>query len=158
MNSVKLFIPLHSLYWSIHTKDESKRRTAFAFIFGVNWLWRCGVKASLGVFIHEIRCNGMTIFMELKKWRNFQSHFSKFSQKTCTRTHALTGFAPVVYGQKSPLSLKRVIKKVNFLPKRMRTIHFCQEKVRKKVPSLTKNAQKGPLFQKNCMKKSTFSQ
>ena len=36
LNSMKLVIPLHSLYWSIHTKDESKRRTAFAFIFGVN--------------------------------------------------------------------------------------------------------------------------
>ena len=36
MNSMKLVIPLHSLYWSIHTKDESKRGIAFAFIFGVN--------------------------------------------------------------------------------------------------------------------------
>ena len=36
MNSLKLVIPLRSLYWSIHTKDESKRGTAFAFIFGVN--------------------------------------------------------------------------------------------------------------------------
>ena len=36
MNSMKLAIPLHSLYRSIHTKDESKRGTAFAFIFGVN--------------------------------------------------------------------------------------------------------------------------
>ena len=36
MNSMKLVIPLQSLYWSIHTKDESKRGTAFAFIFGVN--------------------------------------------------------------------------------------------------------------------------
>ena len=36
MNSMKLVIPLHSLYWSIHTKDESIRGTAFAFIFGVN--------------------------------------------------------------------------------------------------------------------------
>ena len=36
MNSMKLVIPLHSLYWSIHTKDESKRGTTFAFIFGVN--------------------------------------------------------------------------------------------------------------------------
>ena len=35
MNSMKLVIPLHSLYWSIHTKDESKRGTAFAFIFRV---------------------------------------------------------------------------------------------------------------------------
>ena len=36
MNSMKLVIPLHSLYQSIHTKDESKRGTAFAFISGVN--------------------------------------------------------------------------------------------------------------------------
>ena len=36
MNSMKLVILLHWLYWSIHTKDESKRGTAFAFIFGVN--------------------------------------------------------------------------------------------------------------------------
>ena len=36
MNSMKFVIPLHSLYWSIHTNDESKRGTAFAFIFGVN--------------------------------------------------------------------------------------------------------------------------
>ena len=36
MNAMKFVIPLHSLYWSIHTKDESKRGTAFAFIFGVN--------------------------------------------------------------------------------------------------------------------------
>ena len=36
MNSMKLVIPLYLLYWSIHTKDESKRGTAFAFIFGVN--------------------------------------------------------------------------------------------------------------------------
>ena len=36
MNSMKLVIPLHLLYWSIHTKDESKRGSAFAFIFGVN--------------------------------------------------------------------------------------------------------------------------
>ena len=36
MISMKLVIPSHSLYWSIHTKDESKRGIAFAFIFGVN--------------------------------------------------------------------------------------------------------------------------
>ena len=36
MNSTKLVIPLCSLYWSIHTKDESKRGSAFAFIIGVN--------------------------------------------------------------------------------------------------------------------------
>ena len=36
VNSMKLVIPLDSFYWSIHTKDESKCGTAFAFIFGVN--------------------------------------------------------------------------------------------------------------------------
>ena len=36
MNSMKLVIPLHLLYWSIHTKDESKHGTVFAFISGVN--------------------------------------------------------------------------------------------------------------------------
>ena len=65
-------IPLHSSYWSIHTKDESKRGTAFAFIFGVNWLWRCGVTASFGVFFLEIRCNGMTSFMEFMTSWNAQ--------------------------------------------------------------------------------------
>ena len=64
MNSMKLVIPLHSLYWSIHTKDESKRGTAFTFIFGVNWLWFCGVTASFGASFHEMKCNGMTSFME----------------------------------------------------------------------------------------------
>ena len=64
LNSMKLVIPLHSLYWSIHTEDESKRGIEFAFIFGVNWLWRSGVTASFGVFFHEMKCNGMTIFME----------------------------------------------------------------------------------------------
>ena len=52
MNSMKLVILSHSLYWSIHTKDESKRGTAFAFIFGVNWLWHCVVTALFGVFFH----------------------------------------------------------------------------------------------------------
>ena len=64
MNSMKLVIPLHSVYWSIHTEDESKRGTAFAFIFGVYWLWHCGVIASFGVYFHEIKCNGITNFME----------------------------------------------------------------------------------------------
>ena len=64
MNSMKLVIPLHSLHWSIHTKDESKCRNTFAFIFGVNRLWRCGVTASSGVFFREIKRNSMTSFME----------------------------------------------------------------------------------------------
>ena len=50
MNSMKFIIPLHfislkkdskrccdtTMLESIHTKDESKRGSAFAFIFGVN--------------------------------------------------------------------------------------------------------------------------
>ena len=36
MNYLKLVIPLHSLYWSVHAKDETKHGMAFAFIFGVN--------------------------------------------------------------------------------------------------------------------------
>ena len=64
INAMKLVIPSHSLHWSIHTKDESKRGAAFAFIFGVNWLWRCGGTASFKVFFHEIKCDGMTSFME----------------------------------------------------------------------------------------------
>ena len=59
MNSMKLVIPLLSLYWSIHTKDESKSGTAFAFIFGV-----VASQHSLESFFHEIKCSGMTSFME----------------------------------------------------------------------------------------------
>ena len=36
-NMIRTVNRLHSLYWSIHTKDESKRDFVFAFIFGVNW-------------------------------------------------------------------------------------------------------------------------
>ena len=64
MNSMKFVIPLHSLYGSIHPKDEGKQRTTFAFQFGVNWLWGCGVTALFGVFFHEMKCHGMTSFME----------------------------------------------------------------------------------------------
>ena len=56
MHSMKLVIPLYWKYWSIYTKDESKRGTAFAFIFGVNWLWRRDVTTSFGVSFHEIKC------------------------------------------------------------------------------------------------------
>ena len=71
---------------SIHTKDESKRESAFAFIFAVNWFWHSGVTALFGVFsqltsqiifgkmhflliwknefFHEIKCKGMTSFMD----------------------------------------------------------------------------------------------
>ena len=41
-----IIIPLHSLYWSIDTKDESKLGTAFTFIFGV--------KRTLVLWCHSI--------------------------------------------------------------------------------------------------------
>ena len=59
---------------SIHTKDESKRGTAFAFIFSVNWLWRCSVTASFRVFFRHIKCNRRTSFMEFMiSWSNRNS-------------------------------------------------------------------------------------
>ena len=65
----KSFIPwnlsFHSLYWSIHTKDESKSWTMFAFIFGLNGLWCCGVTASFG------KRDGMTSVMEFMKFTVF---------------------------------------------------------------------------------------
>ena len=72
---MKVVIPLHPLYWSIHTKDESKRGTVFAFIFGVNWLWRCGVTASFGVLFHELKYNGMTSFMDFMRCFCFVQFF-----------------------------------------------------------------------------------
>ena len=49
----------------------------FAFIFGVNWLWHCGVTASFGVFFfHEIQCNGMTSFIEFMISANHCSEFA----------------------------------------------------------------------------------
>ena len=47
------------------TKDSLRICKAFAFIFGVNWLWHCGVTASFGVFFHGINGYGMTSCMEL---------------------------------------------------------------------------------------------
>ena len=55
MNSMKLVIPLHFISWKKTQNDAvtPQRGTAFAFIFGVNWLWRHGVTASFWVFFHE---------------------------------------------------------------------------------------------------------
>ena len=88
MNSMKLVIPFRFYFMkkdskrccdtttpeSIRTKDESKRGTAFAFIFGVNWLWRCGVTAPFGVFFHEMKCNGMMNFMEFLLGTHWTNH------------------------------------------------------------------------------------
>ena len=84
MTSMKLVIPLHSLYWSIHTKDESKRRTAFTFTFAVNWLWRRGVTTSFGIFFNEIKCNGMTSFIA------FMSSYLSFALELLTICCQLT--------------------------------------------------------------------
>ena len=61
--------------WSIRAGDESKRGTAFAFLFGVNWLLRCGVTASFGVFFHEIKCNGVARFTEFMIWNKFHPSY-----------------------------------------------------------------------------------
>ena len=50
---------------SIHTKDESKRDSAFAFIFGVNWLWCCGITALLGVFLEINKHQNLMRFRRL---------------------------------------------------------------------------------------------
>ena len=34
-------------------KMKANAEPQFAFIFGVNWLWYCGVTASFGVFFHK---------------------------------------------------------------------------------------------------------
>ena len=71
----------------IYTKDESKRGTVFAFIFGVNLLWRCGVTASFGVFFHEMKRNGMTSIMKCyrmtpKRYAGIVSSVSKMALDT----------------------------------------------------------------------------
>ena len=83
-NMIRDINRLHSWYWSIHTKDESKRETAFAFIFGVNWLWHGGVTALFSIFfqltapiifgqLHFLLISENEIFHEIKlnkTWRN----------------------------------------------------------------------------------------
>ena len=101
MNSMKLVIPLHSLYWSIHTKDESKHGTAFAFIFGVNWLWCCGVTASFRVFFHEMKCNWMTSFMEFM-------YFMWFPTLTpLLYFYSLLPSSRILYGTVKPMDCKK---------------------------------------------------
>ena len=57
MNSMKLVIPLQSLYWSIHTKDESKRSSAIDSSVVVS-------QNRLESLFHQIKCDRMTSFME----------------------------------------------------------------------------------------------
>ena len=57
MNSMELVIPLHSLYWSIHTKDESKCSSTSAFIFDVNVFHFCfhlWCELTLALWYHNI--------------------------------------------------------------------------------------------------------
>ena len=90
---------------SIHTKDESKRESAFAFIFGVNWLWHCGVKALFGIpieltapiifgkmhflliseneFTHEIKRDGITSFMDFMWWHIMYTWDGMEHRPTC---------------------------------------------------------------------------
>ena len=81
MNSMKRVIPLHFIWWkkdsklccdttmpeSIHTKDESKRGSAFAFIFGVNWPVQWMLRNDKFHWIHEY-----TIWYSLRPWESTQ--------------------------------------------------------------------------------------
>ena len=59
----------HSVTFIIVVNSHQRWKQMFAFIFGVNWLWHCGVTASFGVFFHEMKCNGLTSFMEfMSSW------------------------------------------------------------------------------------------
>ena len=89
MNSMKLVNPLHFISWKNSFSDISRKCilpnmigavnshqrwcSAFAFIFGVNWLWLTSpiifgkmhfLLISENLFFHEIKCNEMTSFME----------------------------------------------------------------------------------------------
>ena len=120
MYSMKIVILLHSISWKdskrcwdttmpelIYTKDESKCGFAFAFIFGVNWLWRCGVTASFGVFFHEIKCNGITSFMEFMLRELLNSPSKNMASPCCLAgklaTHTTTITIVLVYEWVFPL-------------------------------------------------------
>ena len=76
ITSMKLVILLHSLYWSIHSKDESKRGTIFALIFKVKLACCSSLPWSVWKqtrnWCHSIvwslfslkKSNGMTSFMQ----------------------------------------------------------------------------------------------
>ena len=102
MNFMKLVIPLHSLYWSIHTKDESKCGSAFAFIFGVNWLWRCGVTALFEVFFYEMKCNGMASFMEFMTGL-LKTHSFLLRSIQGTKRHVCSDYSWNWLSQQTPL-------------------------------------------------------
>ena len=70
-NLIRAVKRLHSLYWSIHTKDESKRETAFASIFGVNWLWLT-TPIIFGKIPLPANVRKLVFFIWNKAWRNYK--------------------------------------------------------------------------------------
>ena len=64
MNSMKVVIPWHKLYWSIHTENESKRGTTFCFHLWCEWTLAFLYHSIAWNLSHEIECKGMTSFME----------------------------------------------------------------------------------------------
>ena len=66
LNSLKLVIPLHSLYWSVVNSHQRWKQTRNRVCFHLCCeltlaLWCHSIVWSL---FHEIKCNGMTSFME----------------------------------------------------------------------------------------------
>ena len=41
-------------------KMKTKSGSAFAFIFGVNWLWRCGITTSFSIFLDSDKHRNLT--------------------------------------------------------------------------------------------------
>ena len=67
MTNHELHETCHSVTFIVLVNSHQRWKQTWnrvCFHLGVDWLWRCGVTASYGVFFHERKCNGMTSFME----------------------------------------------------------------------------------------------
>ena len=90
MNSMKLVIPLQSLYWSIHTKDESKRSSAIDSSVVVS-------QNRLESLFHQIKCDRMTSFMEFML--RLGQIRGVFTPKWCAKLLMDVGFLEYYYIQ-----------------------------------------------------------
>ena len=87
MNSMKLVTPLHSLYWSIHTKDESKRGTELTQAF-----WCHSIFWSLFSW-NKMQRNDKFHGNHVKHfWESFWQQTSKFHETRVSRN--LTIYLP----------------------------------------------------------------
>ena len=90
MNFTKLVIPLQSLYWSIHTKDESKRSSAIDSSVVVS-------QNRLESLFHQIKCDRMTSFMEFML--RLGQIRGVFTPKWCAKLLMDVGFLEYYYIQ-----------------------------------------------------------